>query len=107
NSKKDASIVDLIDSFRLEGPLAEIPRAEELQPSPEQLMLPIHRVEDNVILGETFVSFSLQIVHSRVQRVRGEIMEKISDPKPHDKDPSAATFKEKELDTISESALVS
>nr|GFB73418.1 hypothetical protein [Tanacetum cinerariifolium] len=39
NSKKDASIVDLIDSFRLEGPLAEIPRAEELQPSPEQLML--------------------------------------------------------------------
>nr|GEX64177.1 hypothetical protein [Tanacetum cinerariifolium] len=29
-SKKDASIVDLIDSFRLEGPLAEIPGAEEL-----------------------------------------------------------------------------
>ncbi|GKC28372.1 hypothetical protein Tco_1035666, partial [Tanacetum coccineum] len=33
--KKDASIVDLMNSLRLEGPLAEIPGAEELQPSPE------------------------------------------------------------------------
>nr|GEW88041.1 hypothetical protein [Tanacetum cinerariifolium] len=56
-SKKDASIVDLMDSFHLEGPLAEIPGAEELQPSPQQLMLPIHRAEDNVVL-----------VHSQVQR---------------------------------------
>ncbi|GKB31378.1 hypothetical protein Tco_0870779, partial [Tanacetum coccineum] len=59
-----------------EGPLAEIPRAEDLQPSPEQLRLPIHRPEDNVVLGETSLSFSLQVVHSRVQRVKGEIMEK-------------------------------
>ncbi|GJV53364.1 hypothetical protein Tco_1449105 [Tanacetum coccineum] len=34
-SKKDASIVDLMDSLRLEGPLAEIPGAEDLQPSPD------------------------------------------------------------------------
>ncbi|GKE21566.1 hypothetical protein Tco_1433078, partial [Tanacetum coccineum] len=39
-------------------------------------MLPIHRTEDNVLLGETSLSFSLQVVHSRVQRVRGEIKEK-------------------------------
>nr|GEZ10529.1 hypothetical protein [Tanacetum cinerariifolium] len=32
-SKKDASMVDLMDSLCLEGPLAEIPRAEDLQPS--------------------------------------------------------------------------
>ncbi|GKD13678.1 hypothetical protein Tco_1198085 [Tanacetum coccineum] len=75
-SKKDASIVDLMDSLRLEGPLAEIPGAEDLQPSPQQLRLPIHRPEDNVVLGETSLSFSLQVVHSRVQRVKGEIMEK-------------------------------
>ncbi|GJU44942.1 hypothetical protein Tco_1202208 [Tanacetum coccineum] len=75
-SNKDASIVDLIDSLRLEGPLAEIPRAEDLQPSLEQLKLPIHRLGDNVVLGETSLSFSLQVVHSRVQRVKGEIMEK-------------------------------
>ncbi|GKG14892.1 hypothetical protein Tco_0354492, partial [Tanacetum coccineum] len=34
-SKKDASMVDLMDSLRLEGPLAEIPEAEDLQPSLE------------------------------------------------------------------------
>ncbi|GJR54262.1 hypothetical protein Tco_1404783 [Tanacetum coccineum] len=34
-SKKDACMADIIDSLRLEGPLAEIPRAEELQPSLE------------------------------------------------------------------------
>ncbi|GKC09100.1 hypothetical protein Tco_1000710, partial [Tanacetum coccineum] len=48
-SKKDASIVDLTNSLRLEGPLAEIPRTEDLQPSSTQLMLPIHRPKDNVI----------------------------------------------------------
>ncbi|GKA91312.1 hypothetical protein Tco_0813182, partial [Tanacetum coccineum] len=68
NSKKDARIVNLMDSLRLEGPLAEIPGAEDLQPSLEQLRLPIHRPEDNVVLGETSLSLSLQVVHSRVQR---------------------------------------
>nr|GEU66893.1 hypothetical protein [Tanacetum cinerariifolium] len=67
-SKKDASIVDLMDSHRLEGPLAEIPGPEGLQPSMEQLFLPIHRPEDNLVLGESSLSFSLQVVHSRVQR---------------------------------------
>nr|GFC00740.1 hypothetical protein [Tanacetum cinerariifolium] len=63
-SKKDASIVDLMDSLRLEGPLAEIPEAEDLQPSPAQLRLPIHWLEDNVFLSETSISFSPQVVHS-------------------------------------------
>ncbi|GJX49751.1 hypothetical protein Tco_0276596 [Tanacetum coccineum] len=75
-SKKDACMADLMYSLCLEGPLAEIPGAEELQPSLEQLMLPIHRAEDDVLLGETSLSFSLQVVHSRVQRVREEILEK-------------------------------
>nr|GEU53778.1 hypothetical protein [Tanacetum cinerariifolium] len=65
-SKKDASMVDLMDSLCLEGPLAEILGAKDLQPSLEQLMLPIHRVEDNVVLGETSLFFSLQFAHSRV-----------------------------------------
>nr|GEX36701.1 hypothetical protein [Tanacetum cinerariifolium] len=75
-SKKYASIVDLMDSIPLEGPLAEIPGAKDLQPSLEQLRLPIHRLEDKVVLGETSLSFSLQVVHSQVQRVKEEIMEK-------------------------------
>nr|GEV42394.1 hypothetical protein [Tanacetum cinerariifolium] len=75
-SKKDARIVDLMDSFRLEGPLADIPGAKDLQPSPEQLRLLIHRLEDNVVFGETSISLSLQVVYSQVQRVRGKILEK-------------------------------
>nr|GEZ72993.1 reverse transcriptase domain-containing protein [Tanacetum cinerariifolium] len=46
-SKKDANMVDLMDYLHLEGPLAKIPRAKDLQPSSEQLMLPLHRPEDN------------------------------------------------------------
>ncbi|GJS60993.1 hypothetical protein Tco_0655777 [Tanacetum coccineum] len=47
-SQKDASIADIMDSLRLEGHATEISGAGELQPSHEQLMLPIHRPEDNV-----------------------------------------------------------
>ncbi|GJX76539.1 hypothetical protein Tco_0323350 [Tanacetum coccineum] len=59
--KNDASIMDLMDSLRLEGPLADIPGAEDLQPSLEQLRLPMHRLGENVVLGETSLSFSLQV----------------------------------------------
>ncbi|GKG53977.1 hypothetical protein Tco_0557500, partial [Tanacetum coccineum] len=33
-------------------------------------MLPIHRPEDQVVIGETSLSFSLDMVHSRVQRIQ-------------------------------------
>nr|GEW40899.1 hypothetical protein [Tanacetum cinerariifolium] len=46
-SKKYASMTGLMDSLRLEGLLTEIPGAKELHLSLEQLMLPIHREEDN------------------------------------------------------------
>nr|GEW79384.1 hypothetical protein [Tanacetum cinerariifolium] len=75
-SKKDASMVDLMDSLHLEGPLAEIPGVKDLQPFLELLMLPIHRLKENIVLGETSLSFSLQVVYSQVQMVRGEIKEK-------------------------------
>ncbi|GJZ21871.1 hypothetical protein Tco_0558910 [Tanacetum coccineum] len=75
-SKKDSSIVDLIDSLCLEGVLAEIPGAKNLQPSLEQLMLSIHEPEDNVVFAETSLSSSLEIVNLRVQRFREEAKEK-------------------------------
>ncbi|GJX97381.1 hypothetical protein Tco_0353179 [Tanacetum coccineum] len=62
---------DLMDLLRLEGPAAETSKANQLQPSPEQLMLPIHRPEDHVVIGET-LSFSLDVIHARVQRIRGD-----------------------------------
>ncbi|GKF80070.1 hypothetical protein Tco_0235638, partial [Tanacetum coccineum] len=39
-SKKGACMTELMNSLCLEGPLAEIPEAEELQPSLEQFMFP-------------------------------------------------------------------
>ncbi|GJX27405.1 hypothetical protein Tco_0233701 [Tanacetum coccineum] len=69
-SQKDASIADIMGLLCLEGPAAKAPEAEQLQPSPEQLMLPIHHPEDQVVIRETSLSFSLDVVHSRVQRIR-------------------------------------
>ncbi|GKD02643.1 hypothetical protein Tco_1177617 [Tanacetum coccineum] len=61
-SQKDANIANIMDYLRLEGPSAEIPGAGGLQPSHEQLMLSIDRPEDNMVLGETSLSFSLESV---------------------------------------------
>nr|GEW66925.1 hypothetical protein [Tanacetum cinerariifolium] len=46
------------------GPSAEAPEVRRLQPSYEQLLLPIHRMEDKMITGETSLSNSLDIVHA-------------------------------------------
>ncbi|GKF45626.1 hypothetical protein Tco_0135428 [Tanacetum coccineum] len=64
-SHKDASIADIM------GPVAEVPEASQLQPSPKQLMHPIHRLEDQVVIGETSLSFSLEVANARVQRLKG------------------------------------
>ncbi|GJQ89433.1 hypothetical protein Tco_0000572 [Tanacetum coccineum] len=72
-SQKDASIANIMGLLHLEGPVAETPKANQLQPSFEQIMLPIHRLEDQVVIGETFLSFSLDVVHARVQRIRRDV----------------------------------
>nr|GEW21491.1 hypothetical protein [Tanacetum cinerariifolium] len=68
-SKKDSCIVDLMDSLRIDGILAEIPGAENLQPSPKQLMLLIHRSENDVVIGETSLSSS-PVVNLRFKGLR-------------------------------------
>ncbi|GJT55423.1 hypothetical protein Tco_0990477 [Tanacetum coccineum] len=70
-SHKDGSMVDIMGLLRLEGPTAEILGASQLQPSPEKLMIPIHRLKDQVVIGETSLSFSLDVAHDRVQILRG------------------------------------
>nr|GEU40773.1 hypothetical protein [Tanacetum cinerariifolium] len=39
----------------------------------KQLMLPIHQSEDQVVLGETSLSFALSVAHSRVKRIRKNV----------------------------------
>nr|GEV03672.1 ribonuclease H-like domain-containing protein [Tanacetum cinerariifolium] len=45
-ANKDASMADIMDLLCLEGPAAKTSKASQLQPSLDQLMLPIYRLED-------------------------------------------------------------
>ncbi|GKF43178.1 hypothetical protein Tco_0129730, partial [Tanacetum coccineum] len=72
-SNKDASMTDIMDLLCLEGPTAETLEARQLQPSFKQLMVPIHRLEDQMVIGETSLSFALDMAHSRVQRLKGDV----------------------------------
>ncbi|GKC30841.1 hypothetical protein Tco_1038135, partial [Tanacetum coccineum] len=72
-SHKDASVEDIMNLLRLEGPLADAPGMGDLQPDIEQLKVPIHRSEDQVVLGETSLSFALSVSHSRVKHIRANI----------------------------------
>ncbi|GJX00092.1 hypothetical protein Tco_0184005 [Tanacetum coccineum] len=71
-SQKDTSIADIMDSLFFEGPASETLDAGRLQPSHEQRMLPINRPKDNVVLGETSLSFSLEVIHNCIQRIKGD-----------------------------------
>nr|GEU43224.1 transposase (putative), gypsy type [Tanacetum cinerariifolium] len=71
-SRKDASMAEIFDLLRLECHAVEIPEASQLQPFFKQLMVPIHRLEDQVIIKETFLSFALDVAYSRVQRLKGD-----------------------------------
>nr|GEW33425.1 hypothetical protein [Tanacetum cinerariifolium] len=65
-SHKDAIIADIMGLLHLEGSTAETSEASQLQPSLKQFMLPIHQLEDQVVIGETSLSFSLDVAHARV-----------------------------------------
>nr|GEW99269.1 transposase (putative), gypsy type [Tanacetum cinerariifolium] len=72
SSLKDARIMDLMDALRLEGSTAKTPGAAQLQPSLKQLMILIHRLEDQVVIRETSLSFSLEVAHNHVQKIIGD-----------------------------------
>ncbi|GKD67838.1 hypothetical protein Tco_1321928, partial [Tanacetum coccineum] len=71
-SRKDASLIDIMDLLHLEGYAAETLEGLLLHPSLEQLMVPIHRLEDQVVIGEISLSDSLEVAHNRVQRLKGD-----------------------------------
>nr|GEY17848.1 hypothetical protein [Tanacetum cinerariifolium] len=70
-SHKDASMSDLMDLLSLEGPTVETPEAIQLQPSLEQLMLPIHRLEDQwAKLPDIFCMADIIVLVDKVPRSR-------------------------------------
>nr|GEV29768.1 hypothetical protein [Tanacetum cinerariifolium] len=72
-SHKDASTEDIMNVLCLEGSLVDALRMNDLQPDIEQLKVPIYRSEDQVVLGETSLSFALSVSHSRMERIRENI----------------------------------
>nr|GEW35171.1 Gag-Pol polyprotein [Tanacetum cinerariifolium] len=113
NSKKYASIVDLMSSLCLEGPLAEILRAKYLQPSPQQLRLPIYRPEDNPLSSRSLIGEASTSAASATSKpvttlsmtfASFDVVPPLSisnDQVFHNKDLPAMTFKKEELDTSS------
>ncbi|GKA51853.1 hypothetical protein Tco_0745049, partial [Tanacetum coccineum] len=73
NPAAEADYYSALQRLR-ESPLADAPGMSDLQPDVEQLMLPIHRPEDQVVLGKTSLSFALSVSHSRVEKVRENIL---------------------------------
>ncbi|GJU56102.1 hypothetical protein Tco_1229816 [Tanacetum coccineum] len=49
---KDASMADIMDLLRLESPTAKSSEARPPQPSLDELMIPIHRLEDQWLRGD-------------------------------------------------------
>nr|GEV98790.1 putative transposase (putative), gypsy type [Tanacetum cinerariifolium] len=72
-SNKDASVETIIEVLRLEEPVDEKLRLNELQPSVEQLMVLIYSSLDRVIIGATALSLALDASSSRVQNIRENI----------------------------------
>ncbi|GKD48955.1 hypothetical protein Tco_1277931 [Tanacetum coccineum] len=70
NPSAEADYVSTIAA--LQGSAARILEANRLQPSLEQLMLPIYQLEDGVVIGETSLSLALDVPHSSIQRLKGE-----------------------------------
>ncbi|GJU32860.1 hypothetical protein Tco_1176449 [Tanacetum coccineum] len=70
SSHKNASVEDIMNLLRLKGPLADALGMSDLQPNVDKLMLLVHRSKDQVVLGETSLSFALSVTHSRVERIR-------------------------------------
>ncbi|GKD39966.1 hypothetical protein Tco_1260173, partial [Tanacetum coccineum] len=64
---------DIINLLRLEGPLADPFRISDLQPDVEQLRVPTHRSDNQVVLGETSLSFTLSVSRSRVVHINENI----------------------------------
>ncbi|GJW97969.1 hypothetical protein Tco_0179777 [Tanacetum coccineum] len=78
SSHKDASIEAVINILHLEGPFADATGMTDLQPDVDQLMVPIHRLEDQVVLGSTSLSFALSVSDTRVKKIRENIAEQRS-----------------------------
>nr|GEV47623.1 hypothetical protein [Tanacetum cinerariifolium] len=105
-SHKDASIANIMGLLYLEGPGAEAPETSQLQPSPEQLMLPIHpnarvqRLKGNVASWQLSISDALTSIVPPVSAVEHEASG--TGPSTEVPPPSKIVFENEELETTPE-----
>ncbi|GJT71109.1 hypothetical protein Tco_1030395 [Tanacetum coccineum] len=71
-TERDLSVIEAYDPFAE----AKYVDAVNALCTMDFSLISILKAEDDVVLGETSLSFLLQVIHSRVQRVRGKIIEK-------------------------------
>ncbi|GJV54720.1 hypothetical protein Tco_1455725 [Tanacetum coccineum] len=77
HGKEGRSLADVAaynPATEAEGPLADALGMSDSQPNVDQLMLLVHRSEDQVVLGETSLSFALSVTHSQVERIRDNVV---------------------------------
>nr|GEX28677.1 hypothetical protein [Tanacetum cinerariifolium] len=77
-SNKDASVDTIMNLLRLDDVLAEILGLTESQPHVNQLMVPIHHYPDQRVVGASALSISLEVSHSRVKKMRENIVNHVS-----------------------------
>ncbi|GKD98604.1 hypothetical protein Tco_1382501 [Tanacetum coccineum] len=72
-ANNDASVETLMDLLRLEEPLAKKLGLHELQPTFDQLMVPIHHSPDQTVIGVTALLLALDVSDIRVRKIRENI----------------------------------
>ncbi|GJY31828.1 hypothetical protein Tco_0415323 [Tanacetum coccineum] len=73
-ANKDASAETLMDLLRLEEPFAERLGLHELQPTFDQLIVPIHYSPNQTVIGATALSLALDVSNIRVQKIGENIV---------------------------------
>ncbi|GJT70851.1 hypothetical protein Tco_1030137 [Tanacetum coccineum] len=63
------NFVSAVNALRA-GPVVELPGSSQLQPSFEQLIIPIRRLMDQVVVREVPLSSALDVAHSHVQKLK-------------------------------------
>ncbi|GJV94977.1 hypothetical protein Tco_1546554 [Tanacetum coccineum] len=93
-SKKDASMVDLMDSLRLEGPLAEIPG-----PLSSKSLIGEASTSANPAAAEAITTLSITFASSIVVPPLSVSDYQVSDAEPNNENPPTTTFEKEGADT--------
>ncbi|GJU40272.1 hypothetical protein Tco_1193229 [Tanacetum coccineum] len=77
SAKRDASTLDVMDLLCLDDVVAEVLGMTGLQPDVSQLMVPVCRKQDQVVVGSQTLSVALDICHGRVRKMERNLTERL------------------------------